>query len=80
LVCPDEHGPEQVLANTVKRAFRTLMAERGVDLRFGRTPPRRLRETGLSAVESDAYFPVGGPVCKLRVPAERAALADFLAQ
>lgn len=63
LVCPDEWGPEQVLANKLKRAFRTLMAERGVDLRFGRTLPRRLRDAGLGAVESDAYFPMGGPVC-----------------
>ena len=63
MVCPDEFGPEQELANRLKRAFRTLMAERGVDLSFGRTLPRRLRAAGLVDVQADAYFPVGGPAC-----------------
>ncbi len=63
LVCLDELGPEQALANRLKRAFRVLLAERGVDLAFGRTLPRRLRDAGLAAVESDAYFPVGGSAC-----------------
>jgi SAM-dependent methyltransferase len=61
LACLDEFGPEQELANKLKRAFRTLMAERGVDLSFGRTLPRRLRDVGLTQVQCDAYFPVGGP-------------------
>ena len=63
LACLDEFGPEQELANRLKRAFRTLMTERGVDLSFGRTLTRRLRDAGLSDVRSDAYFPVGGPAC-----------------
>jgi SAM-dependent methyltransferase len=63
LVCPDEHGPEQELANRLKTAFRTLMAERGVNLRFGRELPRLLRSSGLLDVQSDAYFPMGGPAC-----------------
>jgi SAM-dependent methyltransferase len=63
LVCPDESGPEQELANRLKHGFRTLMAGRGVDLAYGRRLPRLLREAGLSDVESDAYFPMGGPVC-----------------
>ena len=44
-------------------AFRSLMAERGADLSFGRTLPRMLRSAGLVDVESDAYFPMGGPAC-----------------
>ena len=63
LVCPDEFGDEQRLANKLKLAFRSLMSERGVDLSFGRTLPRLLRSAGMIDVRSDAYFPIGGPVC-----------------
>jgi hypothetical protein len=63
LVCPDEIGDEQRLANKLKLAFRSLMSERGVDLSFGRTLPRLLRSAGMIDVQSDAYFPMGGPVC-----------------
>jgi SAM-dependent methyltransferase len=63
LVCPDESGAEQKLANKLKHGFRKLMAERGVDLAYGRTLPRLLREAGLGKVQSDAFFPMGGPVC-----------------
>jgi SAM-dependent methyltransferase len=63
LVCPDESGPAQRRANKLKHGFRTLMAQRGVDLAFGRTLPRLLREAGLTGVASDAYFPMSGPAC-----------------
>lgn len=63
LVCIDECGPEQELANKLKRSFRVLLAERGVDLAYGRTLPRLLREAGLVEVQADAYFPVGGRSC-----------------
>jgi SAM-dependent methyltransferase len=63
LVCPDDFGPEQHLANTLKHAFRSLLSQRGVDLSFGRTLPRLLRAAGLLDVQSDAYFPMGGPAC-----------------
>jgi SAM-dependent methyltransferase len=63
LACPDEWGAEQQLANKLKAAFRSLMAERGVDLSFGRQLPRLLRSAGLVDVQSDAYFPIGGPAC-----------------
>jgi len=63
LVCPDEAGADQELANKLKRGFRTLLAQRGVDLAYGRKLPRLLRHAGLADVESDAYFPMGGPVC-----------------
>jgi SAM-dependent methyltransferase len=63
LVCPDESGAEQELANKVKAGFRTLLAQRGVDLAYGRTLPRLLRSAGLREVGSDAYFPMGGPAC-----------------
>jgi SAM-dependent methyltransferase len=65
LVCPDESGPAQRRANKLKHDFRTLMAQRGVDLAFGRTLPRRLRDAGLESVQADAYFPIGGPAADL---------------
>jgi SAM-dependent methyltransferase len=61
LACPDEHGPEQRLANRVRAATRQLYAERGVDLGYGRTLPRRLRAAGLTAVRAEAFFPVATP-------------------
>jgi SAM-dependent methyltransferase len=62
LACPDVHGPAEELANKLKLAFRALMAERDVDLSFGRKLPGLLRAAGLVQVQSDAYFPIGGPV------------------
>lgn len=63
LVCPEGRGPAEELANRLKSGFRRLLAERGVDLAFGRTLPRRLRELGLVDVAADAYFPITGPAC-----------------
>jgi len=63
LACPDEYGPAQRLANKVRRDFRTLMAGRGVDLGYGRTLPRLLREAGLAGVAAEAFLPIGGPAC-----------------
>nr|WP_168508090.1 methyltransferase domain-containing protein [Streptomyces sp. S1D4-11]QIY95219.1 methyltransferase domain-containing protein [Streptomyces sp. S1D4-11] len=63
LLCPDEHGPEQQLANRLRNGFRKLLAERGADLSYGRKLPRLLREAGLREVEADAYFPVTSTAC-----------------
>jgi SAM-dependent methyltransferase len=63
LVCPDEAGPAEELANRLKGGFRALMAERGVDLAYGRTLARRLREAGLVEVGATAHFPMSGPAC-----------------
>ncbi|MFG2355745.1 methyltransferase domain-containing protein [Streptomyces sp. NPDC048521] len=63
LICPDEYGPEQRLANRLRQGFRSLLAERGADLSYGRKLPRLLREAGLHEVEADAYFPVTSPAC-----------------
>jgi SAM-dependent methyltransferase len=63
LVCPDESGPEQELANRLKRGFRMLLADRGADLAYGRSLPRLLRQAGLNQVQCDAYFPMAGPAC-----------------
>jgi len=63
LVCLDETGPDQLLANRLKAGFRGLLTKRGVDLAYGRTLPGRLRGAGLVDVGADAYFPISGPAC-----------------
>jgi SAM-dependent methyltransferase len=63
LASPDESGPAQQLANRLRRGFRTLLAQRGADLAFGRTLPRLLRDAGLRDVAADAYFPIASPAC-----------------
>jgi SAM-dependent methyltransferase len=63
LLCPDEHGPEQQLANRLRYAFRQLTTRRGADVAHGRQLPRLLREAGLHRVEADAHFPVTSPAC-----------------
>jgi SAM-dependent methyltransferase len=63
LLCLEDDGPAQQLANRLKTGFRQLMAERGVDLAYGRKLPRLLREAGLVDVAADAYFPITGPAC-----------------
>jgi SAM-dependent methyltransferase len=39
LLCPDEYGPEQQLANRLRQGFRRLLADRGTDLPCGRGSP-----------------------------------------
>jgi SAM-dependent methyltransferase len=63
LSCLEERGQEEVLANRLRRGFRALLAERGVDLSYGRSLPRRLRAAGLHQVAADAAFPVTDPAC-----------------
>jgi SAM-dependent methyltransferase len=79
-VCLDEAGEAERLANRLKDGFRTLMLQRGVDLAFGRTLPRRLRAAGLTEVGADGYFPVTGPACAVLEAATvgqiRAALVE----
>ncbi len=65
LICPDEYGPEQQLANKLRGGFRKMLARRGADLSYGRKLPRLLREAGLIDVEADAFFPMTSPACDL---------------
>jgi SAM-dependent methyltransferase len=65
LTCIDEAGPEEVLANKLRRDFRALLADRGAELAFGRTLPRAFRDGGLVEVGAEAHFPVCGPECTL---------------
>ena len=45
--------------------IRTLLAERGADLAYGRTLPRLLRESGLKDVCAEAYFPIASRACAI---------------
>ncbi|MFE9766388.1 class I SAM-dependent methyltransferase [Streptomyces sp. NPDC005808] len=63
LLCLDEYGPEQQLANRLRQGLRSLLGERGADLGYGRKLPRLLRQAGLRGVEADAYFPVTSSAC-----------------
>jgi SAM-dependent methyltransferase len=63
LSCLEETGPAEALANRLRRGFRSLLSERGVDLAYGRSLPRRLRAAGLVDVVADASFPVTNPAC-----------------
>ncbi|MFF6784316.1 methyltransferase domain-containing protein [Streptomyces sp. NPDC012510] len=63
LACPEESAPEHHLANRLRQAVRTLLADRGIDTAYGRRLPRLLRAAGLRGVRADAYFPVASPDC-----------------
>jgi SAM-dependent methyltransferase len=77
LVCLENNGPAQELANRLKSGFRSLLVQRGVDLTYGRTLPRRLRELGLVDVGADAHFPITGPACN---ELERASVEQIRAR
>jgi SAM-dependent methyltransferase len=78
LSCPEEIGPPEVLANRLRRGFRSLLAERGVDLAYGRSLPRRLRAAGLLQVGADAAFPVSNPACNYLETATITLIRDQL--
>ncbi len=61
--CIEPAGAEQELANELRNGVRALMAERGVDLSYGRKLPRLLREAGLTGVAASAFFPIGHLAC-----------------
>lgn len=63
MICPDEFGPEQVLANRLRRGFRELLGGREADLAYGRTLPRLLRAAGLEDVRAEGFFPLTSPAC-----------------
>ncbi len=78
LSCLEEIGPAQELANRIRRGFRALLAERGVDLAYGRSLPRRLRAVGLAQVGADAAFPVSDPACNALETATITLIRDEL--
>ena len=80
LACIDPTTEEDALANRLRAAFRTLMAGRGVDLAYGRTLARRLRDIGLEDVGAEALTVVAQPACavleRTTMAVVRAALVD----
>jgi SAM-dependent methyltransferase len=56
-----EAGPEEELANRIRGGFRSLLADRGADLAYGRTLPATLRELGLVEVAAEAYLALRHP-------------------
>jgi len=74
----DPEGPADELANTIRTGFRALLAQRGVDLAYGRKLPRLLRDAGLVDVAADAYFPVALPLCARLETATMALIGDDL--
>jgi SAM-dependent methyltransferase len=65
LACPDERGPAEQLANRLRTQIRTLLAQHGADLAYGRTLPRLLRESDLTDVHAEAYFPIASRACAI---------------
>jgi SAM-dependent methyltransferase len=78
LICPDEQGPAEVLANRLRRGFRELLKERGAELAYGRRLPRLLREAGLTDVRADAYFPLALPAATVLEDASVRQVRDLL--
>lgn len=78
MLCPDAYGPDQLLANRVKDAFRALLYARGVEPTFGRRLPRLLRGHGLIEVTADAYFPFAVPAVTALERANTAQVRDNL--
>jgi hypothetical protein len=54
------------------------MAERGADLAYGRTLPRLFRESDLTDVSAEAYFPIASPACAIRETATIRHVRDQL--
>jgi len=65
LACLDPRTAAERRANRIRDGFRRLMAGRGVELAFGRTLPRLLREAGLRDVRAEGSFPIGGAAAGL---------------
>jgi len=65
LACINAITSEEKLANRLRNSFRSLMADRGVDLEYGRKLPQLLRQTGLKNVGAAGYFPLGLPACNV---------------
>jgi SAM-dependent methyltransferase len=61
LACVEARGESEHRANRVRAGFIELLAQRGVDLAYGRALPRLLRAAGLTDVAADAFAPVTLP-------------------
>jgi len=78
LSCLEPTTEQELLANRIRTGFRSLMAERGADLAYGRKLPTLLRKAGLIGVRADAYFPVSQPECAILELATISIIRDQL--
>jgi hypothetical protein len=62
---PTNAARAEELANRLRTQIRTLLAQRGADLAYGRTLPRLLRESDLTDVNAEAYFPIASRACAI---------------
>ncbi len=76
--CLDPQSADERRANKIRAAFVTLLAERGVDLTFGRDLPRQLRSLGLVDVRAEAHFPISDPATRTLERANARQVADAL--
>lgn len=74
----DARLPEHHLANRLREGFLALLAQRGVDLAYGRKLPRLLAEQGLVEVAADAYAAVAHPAMGALDAANLAQVGDAL--
>ena len=61
LACPAGGGAAEERAERIRRGFRSLLAQRGADLAFGRSLPALLRAADLQHVQAEGYFPFTSP-------------------
>jgi len=76
--CLHPRTDDERRANTIRAAFITLLAERGVDLSFGRDLPRLVRELGLVDVRAEAHVPIADPATRALERANTRQVADAL--
>jgi SAM-dependent methyltransferase len=74
----DPHEPEHHLANKLREGFLALLAQRGVDLEYGRKLPRLLAEHGLTDIAADGYLSVTRPAAAALDAANLAQVGDAL--
>jgi SAM-dependent methyltransferase len=76
--CLEPSTEDHHRANKIRQGFLQLLDSRGVDLRYGRSLPRVLRDAGLDDVVAHAAFPVADPATRRLEVANVRQVADAL--
>jgi len=76
--CLEPSTEDHHRANRIRQGFLQLLDGRGVDLRYGRSLPRVLRDAGLDDVVAHAAFPVADPATRRLEVANVRQVADAL--
>jgi SAM-dependent methyltransferase len=78
--CLEAQTEDERRADRVREALTDLLVARGIDQRFGRSLPRRLRAVGLVDVAADAFLPVArAEVARLEIANVRQVREGLLA-